>query len=86
VGTLGWAEGGGDVSMTSMATKATFFCPDYTNLGGIWPPETLSHMHPNFNREGRVAGYWGQCPKFDRILFLMASLTVCIKILTIFQS
>ena len=47
--------------------------PDYTNFGGIWPPEIISHMHRNFNREG--AGYLGQCPKFDRIFFLMASLT-----------
>ena len=32
-------------------------------------------MRPNFSREGWVAGYLGQCPKFDRFFFLMASLT-----------
>jgi hypothetical protein len=26
-------------------------------------------MCPNFSREGWVAGYLGQCPKFDRIFF-----------------
>ena len=31
-------------------------------------------MRPNFSREGCVAGYLGQCPKFDRILFWKASL------------
>ena len=32
-------------------------------------------MRPNFTREGWVAGHLGQCPKFDQIFFLMASLT-----------
>ena len=35
----------------------------------------LSHMHPKFSRDGRVSGYLGQCPKFDRIFILIASLS-----------
>ena len=31
-------------------------------------------MLPKFSREGRVAGYLGQCPKYDRIFILIASL------------
>jgi hypothetical protein len=26
-------------------------------------------MRPNFSREGWVAGYLGQCPKFDRFFY-----------------
>jgi hypothetical protein len=44
-------------------------------LGGICPSEILSQMRPKFSREGWVAGFFGQCPKFDRIFFFMASLT-----------
>jgi hypothetical protein len=44
-------------------------------LGGIYSSEIISHMCPNFSREGWLAGYLGHCPKFDQIFFLMASLT-----------
>ena len=40
----------------------------------IWPHIILSHMRPKFSREGRVAGYLGQCPRFDRIFIFIASL------------
>ena len=34
----------------------------------FWGMLATYNMRPNLNREGRVADYLGQCPKFDQIL------------------
>ena len=36
-------------------------------------------MRPKFSREGRVAGYLGQCPKYDQIFIFIASLSITIE-------
>ena len=47
-------------------------------MGCIPVVHTLLYMCTKFSREGRVAGYLGQCPRFDQTFIFIASL-ICLS-------